>query len=202
MQDPELWFPNADCLVHFYERGASRRGASLRVSIADIEASDCGPLLESHYSDLFCSQVVTPNSDAFSDASECFDDPSEARHELYIPAPSHFTREEALQYHITTRNFFAWMYDVPLVGDRLGQGLISLLDRMNQYRSTAETNQDAMLAYIDDQGYTDFRHCPDHALAVLQFAEKFQYRELWTDAFVHCAGMHDELDSSGEFQVE
>ena len=72
---------------------------------------------------------------------------------------------------------------------------------MNDFRPSEWQNEDELLAYIDSQGYTDFRDCPDHALAVLQFAEKFQNRKLWTDAFVHCAGMYDDLDSSAEFEV-
>ena len=72
---------------------------------------------------------------------------------------------------------------------------------MNEYRPDPQDNQNDLLAYMDDQGYTDFRDCPDHALAVLQFAEIFQIRELWTDAFVHCAGMNDQLDTSAEFEV-
>lgn len=72
---------------------------------------------------------------------------------------------------------------------------------MNKFRSNAVMNQDDLLAYIDGQDYSDFRECPDHALAVLQFAEKFELRELWTDAFVHCAGMNNDLTSSAEFNV-
>lgn len=72
---------------------------------------------------------------------------------------------------------------------------------MNEFRSDLAENQDDLLAYIDKQEYSDFRECPDHALALLQFAEKFELRELWTDAFVHCAGMNNDLASSGEFEV-
>ena len=93
------------------------------------------------------------------------------------------------------------MFEKPLVGDRLGEALITLLERMNKFRSNAIMNQDDLLAYIDGQEYSDFRECPDHALAVLQFAEKFELRELWTDAFVHCAGMNNDLTSSAEFNV-
>ena len=93
------------------------------------------------------------------------------------------------------------MFQKPLVGDRLGRALTSLLERMNEYRPYPEDNQDDILAYMDGQGYTDFRDCPDHALAVLQFAETFQYRDIWTDAFVHCTGMNDQLDMSAEYQV-
>ena len=134
-----------------------------------------------------------------SERSSYFNDVPQ--HELYIPAPSTLSREEAFQYHITTRNFFAWLYERPLVGERLGQALISLLERMDHYRPDQEQNLTEVLAYIDDQGYSDFRHCSDHALAVLQFAEKHQLRALWTDAFVHCTGMNDDLDASVEFEV-
>lgn len=136
------------------------------------------------------------------DAPDYFDDPAPpAKHEMYIPAPTHLSREEAFQYHLTTRNFFAWMFEKPLVGVRLGDALTSLHERMNEFRPDAEQNEDDVLAYIDSQGYSDFRDCCDHALAVLRFAEKLEVCELWTDAFVHCAGMWEQLDTSAEFEV-
>ena len=93
------------------------------------------------------------------------------------------------------------MFEKPLVGERLGHTLVALLTRMNEFRPDPEVNQDDILAYLDTQGYTDFRDCPDHALGVLQYAENCQHRDLWTDAFVHCAGMWDLLDKSAEFKV-
>ncbi|MCJ1414370.1 hypothetical protein MMC32_000696 [Xylographa parallela] len=198
-RDPELWFPSGDCLVHFYERGQSRRGASLRLVLADIEASNCRPLLER------CCAYPVPESPAetvssSSDDGGYFSNPSSTgKYELYIPAPAHLNREEALQYHLTTRNFFAWMFEKPIVGHRLGDALISLMDRMNEFRPDREENLDDLLAYVDNMTYTDFRDCPDHALAILNFAEAFKIRELWTDAFVHCSGMNDELVTSTEF---
>ena len=88
-----------------------------------------------------------------------------------------------------------------MVGHKLGVSLVSLLDRMNEFRPDQEENQDDLFAYIDNLGYSDFRDCPDHALAIIHFAEHFEYRDLWTDAFVHCAGMNDDLITSGEFMV-
>ena len=175
----------------------------MRVSLSDIQSSNCRPLLQRYYSESMPNSASTsPESETSADATDYFGDTSPpAKHELYIPAPTHLSREEAFQYHLTTRNFFAWMYEKPLVGDRLGRTLTSLLERMNEYRPNLEDNQDDILSYVDDQGYTDFRDHPDHALALLQFAEAFQYRELWTDAFVHCTGMNDQLDISAEFEV-
>lgn len=137
-----------------------------------------------------------------SDDGGFFTNPSSlGKYELYIPAPPHLNREGALQYHLTTRNFFAWMFEKPLVGHNLGESLVSLQERMNEFRPDPEENQDDLLAYIDVMDYTDFRDCPDHALAVLHFAETFEYRDLWTDAFVHCAGMNNQLVTSTEFMV-
>ena len=197
-QDTELWFSTGDCLVHFYERGQSRRGPSLRLPFAEIESSNCRALLQ--------RAAVYPVSKTPSPTSSDGESPLEwdlhrIHHELYVPAPSHLSREDAFLYHLTTRNFFAWMFEKPLVGAHLGEALISLFERMNEYRPNEEENHDDILAYVDSQEYSDFRDCPDHALAVLHFAEKFELRELWTDAFVHCAGMNDELAASAEFEV-
>ncbi|KAL9123241.1 MAG: hypothetical protein Q9187_000222, partial [Circinaria calcarea] len=181
-QDPELWFPGGDCLVHFYEEGQSRRGPSLRLLLAEIESSNCRPLLE-----ISCSRPVpeSPSSTASSSSSDSGygRSPLGARkHKLYIPAPAHLSREEAFQYHLTTRNFFAWMFEKPLVGPRLGEALVSLQERMDAFRPDKKENRDDILAYLDLQGYTDFRECPDHALAVLQFSERFEHRDLEFEA--------------------
>ena len=174
----------------------------MRLSLAAIESSNCRPLLEQ------CSAQPVPEdpqqnrmSIASSVGDSFMDSSIPAKYELYIPAPAHLSREDAFRHHLTTRNFFAWMFEKPMVGDRLGDALVALLTRMNEFRPDEEENQDDILAYLDSQDYTDFRNCPDHALAILQFAEKFEYRELWTDAFVHCAGMNDDLAKSAEFEV-
>lgn len=175
----------------------------MRVSVEDIETSNCGPLLARYLSE--ADPSLLPSSPSLlgdHELSEYFHDRSPpAKYELYIPAPTELGRDDAFMYHLATRNFFAWMFEKPLVGERLGQALTALLDRMDEYRPDPEANKDDMLAYIDEQGYTDFRDCPDHALSALQFAEKFQFRDLWTDAFVHCVGMNERLDSSAEFDV-
>lgn len=72
---------------------------------------------------------------------------------------------------------------------------------MQVFRSNDEGNQQDILDYIDEQAYSDFRECPDHALGVLYFAEELQLQDLWTDAFVHCAGMNDRLASSPGLEV-
>ncbi|KAL8753840.1 MAG: hypothetical protein Q9199_004749 [Rusavskia elegans] len=200
-RDPELWFPRGDCLVHFYAQGHSRRGASLRIPFAAIESSNCGPLLEQYSAKVNVESPSAASDHSSNSDQDYFNDPSPpAKHELFIPAPSGLTREASFRFHVTTRNFFAWMFEKPLVGDGLGHSLLSLLDRMNEFRGNEDENLEDMLAYLDSQEYTDFRSCPDHALAVLQFAERHELLDLWRDSFCHCAGMSDDLQSSAEYE--
>jgi len=91
--------------------------------------------------------------------------------------------------------------DKPLVGASLSTALIDLLERMLMLRSATINNVQDCLAYAERMGYLDFSHSPDYALALLRFAEHFQLRDLWIDAFSHCVGMDDSLCLSPEFDV-
>ncbi len=140
--------------------------------------------------------VASFDSDSISDGANL------TYYHVYIPAPPHWNPKLAEQYHLDTRNFFAWMFCKPIVGYSLGQALVSLAERMAMYRSAPQDrNVDDILDYIDEQAYADFRECPDHALGVLLFAEQHRLQDVWTDAFVHCVGMNDRLLSSPGFEV-
>jgi hypothetical protein len=131
-----------------------------------------------------------------------FGHPAATKHfDLYIPAPPTAEREQAFLYHMATRNFFAWIFGKSLVGTHLGGALVGLLNSMNEFRSQGEDNVQAILDYMDDEGYADMRNSPDHALAILFFAEHFEFRDMWIDAFAHCCGMNDILITSGGFEV-
>ena len=120
-------------------------------------------------------------------------------YELYLPPPADSNNIAALEYHLTTRNFFAWMYDVPVVGRSLGTSLVAVLDRMNSYRPYYEQNRVDLMTFLESQGYYDFRMCPDHSLAALHLAETFEMPNVWRNAFVHCVGMYDMLHASTEY---
>lgn len=125
----------------------------------------------------------------------------DSRIELYIPAPPMATKEEALRYHIATRNFFAWVFRRSMVGEHLGSSFIALISSMSEFRCPGEDNMDGLLGYLDEEGYLDMRNQPIHALAILHFAEFFQFRNLYIDAFTHCVGMCDRLFGIPEYQV-
>ena len=121
--------------------------------------------------------------------------------DVYIPAPENSSREDAFLWHLTTRNFLAFLFRKPLVGAHLGTTLVKLQERLLLFRSTLASNLDDFLDYVDEQGYRDYVNCPDYALAMLYYAEEFQLRDVWTDAWAHCVGMNANLVLSTEFEV-
>lgn len=160
-------------------------------------ATHCKPLLDRF---LFQASEGSPVSeDSFED--NYFSPTGKRIHELYVPPPPDADRKEAFLYHIATRNFFAWIFGKSLVGNHLGAALVGLLNRMSQFRSPGEDNVQAIMDYMDEEGYADMRNQPDHALGILFFAEHFHFRDLWIDAFAHCTGMNERLINSPGFEV-
>jgi hypothetical protein len=123
------------------------------------------------------------------------------RVELFIPAPAGADKNQAFLYHLATRNLFAWIFRRSLVGEHLGSALVGLLNSMHEFRLPTEDSVADLFDYVDEEGYLDIVGQPNHALAMLHFAEHFQLRELYIDAFAHCAGMNERLFFSSEFQV-
>ncbi|KAG9247213.1 hypothetical protein BJ878DRAFT_209134 [Calycina marina] len=198
-RDPELWFPQGNCLVHLYSREQSRRGPSFRVHMDKVLAASCRPLL---YRCLHSNGASFPVSESGSsdDGYYSGNQSHNRTYDLYIPAPKFAERGQAFLYHTATRNFFAWLFGKSLVGAHLGGAIVDLLNTMNEFRSVALDNITATMDYLENQGYTDMRDSPDHALAVLFFAEQFQFRNLWINAFAHCTGMHQRLAFSPGFE--
>lgn len=121
--------------------------------------------------------------------------------ELFIPAPGHLSREEAFDWHVTTRNFFAYVLGQPLVGRHMGQTFVELLERMDVFRSGQVDNHHDFLTYAETQGYRDLVECTDYALASMYYAERFKLKDVWIDAFAHCVGMGDSISLSPEYTV-
>jgi hypothetical protein len=121
--------------------------------------------------------------------------------ELYIPAPEYASREEAFDWHISTRNFFAYVLGKPLVGRHMGQAFVNLFERMELFHSGHINNHQEFLTYAENQGYRDLVECTDYALASLYYAEKYKLRNVWIDAFTHCVGMGDDIELSPEYTV-
>lgn len=197
LQDHQLWFEDADCLVHFCSPETSQRSASLRVPYEAVKRLNCHHLTEN------CLRIcaVSPSiADGDTDTPPADHDEMRghaAEKELYIPAPVDFTREQAYAYHITTRNFLAYAVGAPLVGERLSTALVTLWQRFEDWHLPAPLS--GFTAYLDTQGYSHFAENAEHALACLNFAEAARLRDIWQEAFAHCVGMHERLDLSPEY---
>lgn len=120
-------------------------------------------------------------------------------HSLYIPAPASLSRDEAFEYHLTTRNVVAYTLGRSVVGAKLSSALVGLWHRLRQWLPGRRTLRTEFAAYLHEQGYLAFAENAEHALACLKFAEETGFRDIWIDAFAHCAGMHARLDLSPEF---
>lgn len=68
-------------------------------------------------------------------AKKIVSDDDGVQYKLYFPAPMGGDKNSILRHHLTTRNFFAILYNKALVGMTLGQTLLDLVDRTDLYLS-------------------------------------------------------------------
>ena len=123
--------------------------------------------------------------------------PTGILHEIYIPWPGAETGIHSTIWHITTRNFFAVMYDASaLVGTTLHEAMTKLFERVTMYPDYLDRNVskvDWLTTYIVHHKFDDVRNNPSYAASLLAFSEApgVQWREGYIEAFVHCVGMLD-----------
>ena len=201
-QDSQLWFDDADCLVHFYGYQFSQRGPSLKIPFEAVERLNCRYLLEDC---LHSSGTISANSSPTSKTESGYgsllstiSELEKSTYELYIPTPPSLPREEAFSYHMTTRNVLAYAVGRPVVGERLSSALTALWRRLREWLPGSASLSD-FTDYLQKQGYLQFAENAEHALACLKFAENAKARDVWIDSFVHCVGMHERLFLSPEF---
>ena len=123
--------------------------------------------------------------------------PTGIQHEIYIPWPGAETGIHSTIWHITTRNFFAVMFDASaLVGTTLYEAMTKLFERVTMYPDYLDRNI-SKVAWITDyivrHKFDDVRNNPSYAASLLAFSEApdVQWREGYIEAFVHCVGMLD-----------
>ncbi len=171
LQDTELWVEDGDCYVHLYAQGASRRGPSLCIPFRALRQKKCSNILNVCHAQI-ASRDGTETQPLLSMSSSLILSSREPGVvNLYIPAPDSVSREDAFKWHITTRNFFAFLLGKPLVGFHMGQTFVDLQERLQIFRNRLITNHEDFFQYAEDQGYRDFAECTDYALASLYYAE-------------------------------
>ena len=123
--------------------------------------------------------------------------PTGIQYELYIPWPGAETGIHSTIWHITTRNYFAVMYDASaLVGTTLHEALTKVFERITLYPDyiAKDISKVAWITdYIVRHSFDDVRNNPSYAASLLAFSEmqEVQWREGYIEAFVHCVGMLD-----------
>lgn len=200
LQDPELWHHDGNCFVHLYGQGQSRRGPSFKLPLSALLEADCHPLIDRFMPRITESPApsATPGPTPGANSSLKKRQP---RVDLFIPAPTGSDKQQSFHHHVATRNFFAFLCRRSLVGEHLGTTLVSLMEKMDEFRAPGVDNTADILSYMDEEGYLALANQPTHALAVLHFAEVFQLRDLYINAFAHCCGMSDQLFLGPEDQV-
>ena len=201
-QDDQLWFEDGDCFVHFNGYGSSQRGPSLKIPFKDVEKLDSTYLVNE------CLRIRKSGDRGHSTGNRTdirsrsslpiISETDAPRYDLFIPSPRDLSRDEAFAFHLSTRNFFAYAVGRSVVGERLSSALAGLWERLREWAQKATSASD-LIAYLDGQGYLNFAENPEHALACLKFAESAKIRDVWIDAFAHCAGMHERLFLSPEY---
>ena len=132
-------------MIYLYSRGRSQRGPSFCIPYEFLLYSGCRPLVEQ-------SLISTLSSSPYGDQG--YSKTSDESY-LYLHAPQHLNREESFAYHVITRNFFAWLMGVPIVGRDPVSALLALKDRMDLWRDEGSDNLKAICDYIHQQGYGD-----------------------------------------------
>lgn len=200
LKDPELWYEDGDCYIHLHARGVSRRGPSFCIPYRILRQKKCEAMISQCDAQLDSAPRFVPQLKRRS--SSLVNISQQPRTvQLFIPAPADVSVQASFQWHITTRNFFAFLLGKSLVGEHMGQAFVDLQERLSLFRPDHPNNIQDFLSYAEDQGYRDLVECTDYALASLFYAEHYKLKDVWIDAFAHCVGMNESLHLSPEYSV-
>ncbi|KAL6150855.1 hypothetical protein ACJQWK_10788 [Exserohilum turcicum] len=199
-RDPELWYEDGDCYIHLHARGVSRRGPSFCIPYRILRQKKCEAMISQCDAQLDSAPRFVPQLKRRS--SSLVNISQQPRTvQLFIPAPADVSVQASFQWHITTRNFFAFLLGKSLVGEHMGQAFVDLQERLSLFRPDHPNNIQDFLSYAEDQGYRDLVECTDYALASLFYAEHYKLKDVWIDAFAHCVGMNESLHLSPEYSL-
>lgn len=149
-KDADLYMPSGSCLAYFTRQDMEQRRAFLRIPFEQLVYTKCHPLIEKiETPDYFSAEVsstTSKSSDSLFNKKPC---------SLCLEAPQLYDAEAVKQYNITTRNFFAWIMNKPIVGPDPSSALLALKLRMDVWRSSSVDNMSDLYQYAKSQGYGD-----------------------------------------------
>ena len=115
------------------------------------------------------------------------------RYKIYMEARRGGSKIDVLRYHITTRNFFAFMLRKPLVGFTLYQALVDLHERLEEYLPPSTVCAANLKSYLVWLGLVNVCNEPRAAAGLLAWSEDVKWDEGWREAYVHSVGMYERV---------
>lgn len=103
-------------------------------------------------------------------------------YKLFMAPPAKDDKVDVLRYHITTRNFFAFLRRQPLVGFTFYQALVDLHERLEEYLPPATDCAGAVKAYLVTIGLVNVCNEPRAAAGLLAWSEDVRWNEGWREA--------------------
>jgi hypothetical protein len=228
-KDPELWDPNGDTLIFFGHEThqSSRPPPSFRLSSHILEATESRFLItllregstdEGNAFGMPPSPISSPGmrsiqparqgghhhtppiSESSTNGYDAYD--GQISYEIYFPAPINQSKIDTLRHQVTTRNVFALLSQASLVGLNLYQALFDLHERLEVYMPPETDAAGMIIDYIVTKGLDDVRENPAMATAILAWSESpaVRWEEGWREAYVHCAGMYNRLDTTPDYR--
>ena len=108
--------------------------------------------------------------------------PPGVSHKIYMaPAPTS-SKMDALRHHVTTRNFFAFLLNKPLVGFTFYQAVVDLHDRLDEYLAAVRDPVEAIQTYLVNSGLVNVINEPRAAAGLLAWAEDVRWDAGWREA--------------------
>ena len=168
LQDPELWDESGDTLIYF---GRGYGDPSFRISSTLIEETRSEPLID-----------MLDNGIIQAEGSKKNQTPG-VQYKLYMDAQPGGSKIDVLRYHVTTRNFFAFLLRKPLVGFTFYQALVDLHQRLDGYLPDVDSAV-SLQSYLVMIGLVNVSNEPRAAAGLLAWSEDVVWNNGWRDAYV------------------
>ena len=113
------------------------------------------------------------------------DQNSGVQYKLYFDAHPEGSKLDVLRYHVTTRNFFAFLIRKALVGFTFYQALVDLHKRLEEYLSPGIDKAVAIQSYLVMTGLLNVSNEPRAAAGLLAWSEDVRWNNGWREAYAY-----------------
>ncbi|KAF7918594.1 hypothetical protein EAE99_008788 [Botrytis elliptica] len=212
VRDPDLWDPKGDALVFYANEAednemlqpAFRLGSHLIETIGSplvdsllrdglTDDIDNMSIPESYRNGPPRPRQPTPPG---SESSKSFDS-SQISYRFVLPSAGNVSKQDLLRYKLSWRNVFAVCSNKGIVGYTLHQAITDVYERFLAIMPRNQNLSHIPVNYTKAMGWHDLRDDPELACSTLIWSEhkKIHWQQGWHEAFVHCAGMYNQVAS-------